>query len=69
MSFNKTKCWVLHFGLKTQRQCYTLGVEWLGSCVEEKDLGVLVKTLVAENEPTVCTRGQEGQWHSRLYQK
>ena len=36
--FNKTKCWVLHFGL----QCCRLGTEWLDSAQAERDLGALM---------------------------
>ncbi|PKU45231.1 hypothetical protein llap_4458 [Limosa lapponica baueri] len=44
MRFNKAKCWVLHLGHANPMQCYRPGEEWLGSCLAEKDLGVLVNS-------------------------
>lgn len=42
MKLKKIKCWVLHFGYKNLMQHNKLGAEWLETCMEEKDLGVLV---------------------------
>ncbi|RMC04879.1 hypothetical protein DUI87_18054 [Hirundo rustica rustica] len=57
MKFNKSKCRVLHFGHNNPLQRYRLGVVWLDSAQEERDLGVLVPA--AEHEPAVCPGGQE----------
>jgi len=42
MSFNKTNCWVLHFGHNNSMQHYRLGAEQLESRMKGKDLRVLV---------------------------
>ncbi|RMC13423.1 hypothetical protein DUI87_10961 [Hirundo rustica rustica] len=65
--FNKFKCRVLHFGHNNPLQRYRLGMVWLDSAQEERDLGALVPA--AEHEPAVCPGGQEGQWHPGLDQE
>ena len=42
MRFNKKKCGVLPLGHNSPMEHYGLEAEWLGSCLMEKDLGVLV---------------------------
>ena len=40
--FNRSKCKVMHFGKKNERQQYTMGGQVLESSKQEKDLGVLI---------------------------
>ncbi|PKU42314.1 rna-directed dna polymerase from mobile element jockey-like [Limosa lapponica baueri] len=42
MTFNKTKCKVLHVGQGNPKHKYKLGREWIERSPEEKDLGLVV---------------------------
>ncbi|KAK4816720.1 hypothetical protein QYF61_021594 [Mycteria americana] len=44
--FPRAKCWVLHLGHSNPMQHYRLGEEWLESYLAEKDLGMLVNSLL-----------------------
>ena len=63
MSFNKAKCQVLHLGHNNPLHGYSLGEVWLESCVEEKDLGVLIDKQLNMSRPS----GQESQRHLGLH--
>jgi len=53
MSFNKSKCRVLHLGHNNPMQCYSPGEEWLESCPSVKVLGVLVDSCMNMSQQCV----------------
>lgn len=50
MGLNNTKCLVLRFSYKNPVQHCRLGVEWLASCREEKDLREIREKFLLSDE-------------------
>ena len=67
MSFNKSKCGVLHLGRNNNTHQYRLGSDLLERRFTEKDLGVLLDKRLIMNQQCPC--GQEGQWYSGVHQE
>lgn len=50
MSFNKTRCQDMLFDQNNPMQCYRLGADWLASCADKKDTGILVNSQLNMNK-------------------
>jgi len=68
--FIKAKCKVLHMGRVNPKHKYRLGGEWMESCPEEKDLGMLadksstrlVNVLSQPRRPTIPWAASPAAW-------
>ena len=68
MSFNRAKCQVLHFGPQQPQATLQAWGGVAGKLLDGKGPWC-TDGQSAEYEPAVCPGGQEGQWHSGLYQE